>query len=71
MLCFFPSDGGQGHTIGRNHSRYKKINFSLLKYLRRISYTSYGRNVVFIVLQQSRQQVYNAAVVFEQQYMFH
>src|SRR5689334_9829629 len=62
--------GGKGRTIVQNNICYKKINFSLLKYLRRISYTSYGRDGVSIILQQSRQQVYNAAVVFEQQYMF-
>ena|SRR5689334_11107727 len=64
-------DDGKGRIIGSNNIRYKQINFSFLKYLRRISYASCGRDVVSIVLQQSRQQVHNAAVVFEQQYVFH
>jgi len=63
--------GSKGRTIGENNIRYKQINLSFLKYQRGISYASCGRDVVSIVLQQSRQQVHNAAIVFEQQYVFH
>jgi hypothetical protein len=64
-------DSGKGCAIGQNNIRYKQINLSFLKYLRRISYPSCGRDIVSVFLQQSRQQVYDAAVVFKQQYVFH
>jgi hypothetical protein len=64
-------EGGKSRTVGQNNIRYKQINLSFLKDLRRISYAGCGRDVVSIVLRQSRQQVDDAAVVFEQQYVIH
>jgi hypothetical protein len=64
-------DGGKRCVIGQNNIRYKQINLSFLKYLRRISNPTRGRDIVSVFLQQSRQQVHDAAVVFEQQYVLH
>jgi hypothetical protein len=64
-------DSGKRCVIGQYDIRYEQINFSFLKYLCCVSYTGGGRDVVSIVRQQSRQQVYDAAVVFEQQYVLH
>ena len=71
VLLFCLIDGSKRRTIGQDNIRYKQVNLSFLKYLRRISHPSCGRDVVSIVLQQSRQQVHNAAVVFKQQYVLH
>ena len=71
VLPFRLIDGSKHRPIGQNIICYKQVNFSFLKYLRRISYASCGRDVVSVVLQQSRQQVYDAAIVFEQQHVLH
>ena len=71
VLPFRLINGSKHRAIGQNIICYKQINLSFLKYLRRISYPSCGRDVVSVVLQQSRQQVYDAAIVFEQQYVLH
>jgi hypothetical protein len=62
---------GKSRVVGQCDICYKQINFSFLKYLRRISNPSRGRDVVSDVLQKSGQQAHDAAIVFKQQYVLH
>ena len=71
VLLFPLIDWSKRRTIGQSYICYKQINLTFLKYLRRIGHPRSGRNIVSVILEQSRQQVRDAAVVFEQQYVLH